>query len=502
MTDSRIDGGPERAFHLSRWCAAVPLLTFIAMLILFSFRGQVDVQIMAGLGVSALVLGSLLARDKPHYWQSILRGIGHQTTSTMTMLFLLVGVLVALMNAGGLRDGVLWLSHQIGVTGPTYMLVAFVASALVAVAISQTYGAILMMLPTLYPSGVALGLAPAMLVGAIISGAACGQHFAPFGDTSVISSTTQRFRYRDGHADIGGVVRARVPYVLIAFVIAAAAHMMMGGTAVTAAAVGQGGDPLGLVMLLPVGLIIALALVSKSPLQTLAYGIMATVLTGLAFGRFGIAALFPGKAESGAKTLGALTDGAISQLPVIAMVALVMATYQLLQDNGLLDALTGRLARVAGQVPARIELTLFGLFTLLSLLFVGNASKVTVIGGPIANAVGGRGDSPIHPYRRANLLNGVADGVSYFVPWHVWPIGVAGAVAALGSNLAPGYVPPTATAIAAGTFYPMAIWLVMLIAAATGFMRRFETPDGVSTSAAMPIGAAVIEKQDLARAQQ
>ncbi len=489
MTHSPIDIAPERTYLLSPWCAAFPLVAYIALLILFSFRGQVDVQIMAGLGVVVLVLGSLLARDKPSYWRSIKDGIGHPTTTTMTMLFLLIGVLVALMSAGGMRDGILWLSHRIGVSGATYMLVAFLASALVAVAISQTYGAILMMLPTLYPSGVALGLPPAMLVGAIISGAACGQHFAPFGDTSVISSTTQKFRTREGYADIGGVVRARVPYVLIAFAIAAAAHMLTGLSVAAGAMAMGGGDPLGLVMLLPVGIIIVLAMVSKSPLQTLAYGVLATILTGLIFQRFGIAALFPGKGPSGARTLGALSEGAVSQLPVIAMVMLVMATYQLLQDNGLLDALTRRLTRITGQSPTRVELTLFFIFTLLTLLLVGNASKVTIIGGPIADAVGGRGAAPIHPYRRANLLNGVADGASYFIPWHIWPIGVASAVAALGTDLAPGYVPPTAAAIAAGIFYPMAIWVVMLLAAATGFMRRFEGLNGMELSHPAPLDA-------------
>lgn len=87
-----------------------------------------------------------------------------------------------------------------------------------AAATGSSIGTLLAAMPIFFPAGVALGADPAMLAGAVLSGAIFGDNLAPVSDVTVISSVTQRFR-NGTPADIAGVVRTRLPYAMIALVL-------------------------------------------------------------------------------------------------------------------------------------------------------------------------------------------------------------------------------------------------------------------------------------------
>ena len=69
---------------------------------------------------------------------------------------------------------------------------------------------------SLYPAGILLGSHPAILAGAILSGAIFGDNLAPISDVTIASTTNQRFRTKEGYADIAGTVGYRLKYALIA----------------------------------------------------------------------------------------------------------------------------------------------------------------------------------------------------------------------------------------------------------------------------------------------
>ena len=83
-------------------------------------------------------------------------------------------------------------------------------------------------MPIFFPAGVALGADPAMLAGAVLSGAIFGDNLAPVSDVTVISSVTQRCFRNGTPADIAGVVFTRFPYALIALAVSLPVYAFMG----------------------------------------------------------------------------------------------------------------------------------------------------------------------------------------------------------------------------------------------------------------------------------
>ena len=85
------------------------------------------------------------------------------------------------------------------------------------------------MFPILYPAGILLGSHPAILAGAILSGAIFGDNLDPISDVTIASTTNQRFRTKEGYADIAGTVGYRLKYALIAGGIALVLFAVFGG---------------------------------------------------------------------------------------------------------------------------------------------------------------------------------------------------------------------------------------------------------------------------------
>ena len=77
-------------------------------------------------------------------------------------------------------------------------------------------------------AGIILGGSPMFLAGAIVSGAIFGDNLAPISDTTIASASTQQFR--DGRpADVGGCVKTRFKYSIVAGSIALVLFAILGG---------------------------------------------------------------------------------------------------------------------------------------------------------------------------------------------------------------------------------------------------------------------------------
>ena len=172
---------------------------------------------------------------------------------------------------------------------------------------------------------------------------------------------------------------------------------------------------------------------------------------------------------------GILVEGAIANLDTIVMIIILMGAYGVMRAYGVLDTLINSLRGALGKTPRDTELTMFGFAWLLSFPMIGLVGRLTVIAGPILNALGRTQN--LHPYRRANILDAVVNSFSFIIPWHVWPILMILQIAPL-SNANELIPIPATTGFLYTTFYPVAIWCVMLIAILTGWGRKFEGPNG------------------------
>jgi len=467
-------------FYFSRWLSCIPLLTMILPAIAFSFMGVLSTDILITGGVVGLMAGSLFARNKKSYWNVATQALGDYTGLLVFALFLIVGIYGKILSSGNLAEGLVWLSDQIDAGPAFFALFVYVVCSVLGTAMGTSLGIIIIMTPVLYPAAVALGVNPVLAAGAILSGAATGDHFAPVSDTTIISSSTQHYRNRPGCAEVGEVVRARIIYALPAFIVSCLSYLVIGHITATAplqqaASISAEASPLGLIMLLPMLAVVVTAIAGRTVFEALTYGIIAGLLI----------AVFTGLTSwdqlvyiDGRNLGGILVEGATSNLDTIVMIVLMMACYGVLRAYGILDRIVSGLRASVGNTVRATELTMFGVGWLLNFLLVGLVARITVIGGPIFDELG-RAQN-LHPRRRANILDAVANSFSFIVPWHVWPLIMVMTITGLVETY-PQLPVPTPGGFLTSTFYPVIIWVVMLLSIITGYGRTFEGEAGVAT---------------------
>ena len=468
---------PESAFFVTRWMAVLPLLFMIAPVVALSFYGVLSSEVLVASGICGLALGSLLSRRKAEYWDVVVRSLTDTTGLIVFGLFLLVGIYGELLTSANLTEGIVWLSQQLNVGPALFTLFVYVICSILGTAMGTSLGIVLIMTPIMYPAAVGLGVHPMFAAGAILSGAATGDHLAPVSDTTIISSITQRYKNRPGSADISGVVRARLAYVIPAFLIACVLYAIVGGASggepvagVTAAFDSASGR--GLLMVIPMAVVVAVAISKRTIFEALTYGILAGIVVGLVFDLIRPADLFR---IEGRAAKGILIEGAITNVDTIVMIVLLMGTYGILRAYGLLDRVIASLQTALGRSPRGVELTMFGFAWLLSFVLIGLVGRLTVIAGPVLSALGQTQD--LHPYRRANILDAVVNSFSFIVPWHVWPILMILQIRPL-AEANPLIAVPAASDFFQATYYPLAIWAVMLFAIVSGYGRKFEGANG------------------------
>jgi Na+/H+ antiporter NhaC len=116
--------------------------------------------------LAALALGLLLAKDRTAYSEIVIRGMSQPIVLLMIMAWLLAGVLGTIMAGTGFVEALVWLARQAGVSGGGYVAAAFLICCGVSTSTGTSIGTILLCGPLLYPAGSALGVEPAVLMGA------------------------------------------------------------------------------------------------------------------------------------------------------------------------------------------------------------------------------------------------------------------------------------------------------------------------------------------------
>jgi len=459
-------------FYLTNWMAAIPLLVMIAPAVILVFKGVFSANVMIMSGVIGLMLGSLFARNKKNYWDIIINSLGDTTGLLAFALFLIVGVYAELLTAANLGDGVVWLANYLN-TGPViFTLFMYVICSVLGIAMGTSVGVIFIFTPILYPVALQMGISPGLAAGAILSGAATGDHFSPVSDTTLISSMTQRYKFKDAAAEVGDVVKARMKYVIPAFLLTCLCYVFMSfassGTTTAIETAFQQANPSGLIMVLPMVVVIWSAVKGGSVFQSITYGVFSGLLIALGTGLITFEQVF---AIKNREITGILADGAQANIDTVMLIVLMMGGYGLMRHYGLIDALVAKLSRSLTNSPRNTELTMFGIGSALSFILVGLVTRLTVIAGPVINELGQKQN--LHPCRRANLLDAVANGLSYVVPWHVWPMLMILTITPLQKNNE-AIIIPSGVDLVSMAFYPIIIWVIMLLAILTGFGRRFE----------------------------
>ena len=458
------------------WAMAfVPVAVFLGFCLLyFVVFKAFEMTALAMGGFVALLIGALFAKRYGLFWEHVMRGIGSATSVSIVVILFLVGMVSQMVKATNVSGGFVWLAESIGLNAGFYTFFVFIAVGMIAMATGSSIGTFFTAFPIFYAAGITIGAEPALLAGAILSGGILGDNLAPISDTTIISSSSQRFRRKSGVADVGGVVKQRARYALLAAGISAVVFLVIGmATANPAAPAGGFGvdaSPLPLVMLIPVAIMLLVAMLSRDIYLAVTVGLVLGTITGLLTGILSFDGVIG--VVDGAPT-GFMYEGVASMLGTVALVISVFGIMGVLRGAGVMDMVVDRLANGGlASTPRGAEAAIGLGVSVTTVLFGGVNSAAMLSFGPVADEIGARVD--LHPYRRSNVMDCFSLGLASVVP-------ILSAYLFIGALLTTGYegVPAISTfGLFPVTLYPLVLTAVMIVAVWTGWGRRFEGVEG------------------------
>ena len=454
-------------FRGSMFLSLIPVGIFFGFcIVVFVVFKAFNMEALAAGGFIALLIGGLFCKSYSKFWDSAIRGISSVTSVSVIVIFFVIGMFSGLMKQSGLSGGFVWLANSVGLKGGAFVAFVFFATCVVSTATGSSIGTMFTAFPIFYPAGILLGCSPMFLAGAIVSGAIFGDNLAPISDTTIASASTQQFR--DGHvADIGGVVSSRLKYSAVAGAISLVLFAVLGGMG----GVYQGGaieaaaDPKSLVMLIPVAVMLIVATKTRNIFQGILVGLVLGTATGLALGLFTPADVFSNDAANSVAT-GFLVTGVANMLGTVGLVISVFGIMGVLADAGMLEYLVDRIlgSRMARTARGAELACLLGV-SATTVIFGGVTSASILTFGPVLNKIGAA--KGIHPYRRAYILDGIANSLPAIVPF----MSVFVFIGVACTGLSP-------LAVAGGTIYAFALFATLLVSIITGWGRRYEGPKG------------------------
>jgi Na+/H+ antiporter NhaC len=135
-------------------------------------------------------------------------------------------ILLLALALGDVTDGLgtgEFMSRVVSDNVPRFWLPAlvFLVSGFTAFAIGSSWGTFAIMIPVAIPIALTLGIDPALLLGAVLSGAVFGDHASPISDTTVVASMAAATDHIDH-------VRTQLPYALLAAGVALVGYLVFG----------------------------------------------------------------------------------------------------------------------------------------------------------------------------------------------------------------------------------------------------------------------------------
>jgi len=446
-------------FHGGLAGSLAPFALFLAGVAWLGLSGAPDERGFWPILLGALTLGLFLAADRGRYCETLIQGMSQPIVMIMILAWLLAGVLGALLSAGGLVHGLVWFARAASLEGGAYVAAAFVACCILSTSTGTSLGTILVCAPLLYPAGAAVGADPAFLIGAILGGAAFGDSISPISDTTIASAGTQR-------ADIGGVVRARLKYVLPAAAGALLIYALGGGgphAGSTAAVTAAEGQPRGLVLLAVPALVMALLLARRHLIEGLLTGAAAALLIGLGSGLLSPGqVLFIDHERFGAR--GLIVDGIERGIGVSVFTLLLVALVSALQATDTLGRMVER-ARRRTSTPRGAEIWIVGSVSAAALLTTHSIVAILAV-GEFTREAGSR--FGLSSYRRANLLDVTVCTYPFLLPYFI-PTILAASSTASGAVMGMPRVAALETGV--HNLYSWLLLAVTLLAVLTGYGR-------------------------------
>ena len=435
----------------------VPFGIFVVAAIGLSLVEAVDINLLIGVGIIAIIIGSVLAVDKDEYWNVIFEFFGSKTATTATLLWLMVGVYGCILKEGHIVEGLVWAAGKINMGSTAFTVVVFLFSGLFAISTGSGFGTISAMSLTLFPAGIALGAHPALLGGAILSGASLGDSIAPVSDTAVIAASTQEYEDAGKVADVGGTVKDRLPFVLVAVFITILAFIIVGSIAdnTTMATDVNTTDtyPQGLALLIPTFVVILLSLRHVNIFISIFAGIILAVVLGYILDLFTLDDIVSINKDG---ISGSVTDGISGMASICILLMVVVSLSGVIIRSGCMERIIEWMNVKFIHSTQSAELAIFTLVSLAGILIAAVNTIANICIAPFVNSIGRQ--HHLHPYRRATLLATIICTFPFILPYGGCVLLLRKGIeaSACGVNI-------QATDVFLTAFYPWVLFVVMFI---------------------------------------
>ena len=455
--------------------AFLPVCIFLFFCILYFVVFKTFEMYALAMGAFVALLISALFTRRGYYerfWEAVYTGA--REAVPVTVLLLIIGMFSAMIKAANISTGFVWLADSLNVDGGLFTAFPFFAVCVIASATGSSLGTMFTCFPIFYAAGILLGSNPSALAGAIVCGGIFGDNVAPISDTTIISAGTQEYTKKSGFADVGGCVASRLKYSLAAGAISFALFWIFGGGGTSGSGakeiLAENKNPVTLVMLVPVALMLITAVKTRNIYKAITVGLILGTIIGLAFRLLTPDSIL--SVKDGAPA-GFLTDGINGMIATITLVISVYGIMGVLTAAGALEKITDMiLGSRLGRSACGAELAMMLGISVTTMFFGGVTSASMATFGKIQNEIGKR--VGLHPYRRANLLDGFANSIVLAVPF-------LSVFVFIGSSLTAGYEYAGAlsvTQVGGFMFYCFSLFFVLLFSVITGWGRTYDGDGG------------------------
>ncbi len=459
-------------FYGKSFASFIPILMFVIVAVVIAVTmEEVTIQAMWVGILIGIIVAFFLAKDKELYGETIIKGMSARVALVPVAAWIFAGIFATVMRSSGMVNGILWLAVKTGATGTAFVVVTFIACCIFATAAGTGFGTIAAGMGVLYPAGVLLGAHPLLLAGAIIGGGAFGDNLAAISDTTISSAASQ-------DTDIGGVVKSRVKYAMVAGGISILIMVILGlmyrgsVSALPYEALASQMNPLGLIMFIPAVITIYFAVKTGNIIYSLIIGIALSIVFALITGLNTFSGIF-------SVTDGAILNGVSGWMADLSiLVILLSAGIHIMLDGGGGDALVAFGHKIVKKSVLGLELTTAVLELIFSALMSINAPAILAVGLSFTKPLGDK--FKLHPYRRANILDAFSCTLVYSLPWTAAVLFASGLSKGASEDFS-GVPFLSPMSITPWVIYAWVLLIVMFVAVFTGWGRIYTGKDGKPT---------------------
>lgn len=400
--------------------ALLPILCFLVVFIGMGVWLN-DFYAMPAIVGFLIALGVAFCQNRKRSFSEKMEDVTHSMGDSNVMIMCLVFVMAggfsgAVQAAGGVDSTV---NFSLSILPPSVAVAGlFIIGCFISTAMGTSVGTIAALAPIAVGISDKTGIAGALCIGAVVSGAMFGDNLSMISDTTIAATRTQGCEMKDKFRENFKIVLPAAVISLVLFLILAS-----GGDYTF-----TGDRCYNLFKILPYLVVLIGALLGMNVFVVLALGIVLSLVVGVATGAFAWTDMFRVVFE------GPDGAGGIKNMYDITVISIVVAgIIGLVKANGGIDfILNGIKKRV--KTPKGAQLGIAALSSLVDISTANNTVAI-VMAGPIAKDISN--EFSISPKRTAAILDIFTSVWQGIIPYGAQILYACAGAAAVGMTLSP-----------------------------------------------------------------